>query len=121
MKIDIQAHNFFLTDAVRGHVERRLRHTLTSCNEHILQAIIVRLSDTKDLPGDARKRCHVQVVQAGMPLIVINDTEADLYIAIDRAIDRAGRVVERRLADQARHSPFVYLSCSTGHQLRSNR
>jgi len=31
---------------------------------------------------------------------VIEDTEADLYVAVDRATDRAGRTVGRRLARQ---------------------
>lgn len=121
MNIDIQANNFFLTDALRDYVERRLRSILSSSDDYSLQAVIVRLYDTKGLPGDACKRCHVQVVQADMPAIVIDDAEADLHIAIVRAIDRAERTLERRLADQARYpGTFLYLSCSTGHQLPSH-
>ena len=99
MQIDIQARNFSLTDALRSHAERRLRFALTCCDDHI-QRVVVRLSDINGPRGGADKRCHLQVVLAGLPDVVIEDTEADLYVAIDRATDRAGRTVGRRLARQ---------------------
>ena len=33
-------------------------------------------------------------------LVVIEDTELDMYVAIDRAMDRTGRTVNRKLARQ---------------------
>ena len=39
--------------------------------------------------------------------VVIEDTEADLYVAIDRAADRAGRTLERRLARQREFAPTL--------------
>jgi ribosome-associated translation inhibitor RaiA len=36
---------------------------------------------------------------------VIEDTEADLYMAIDRAAERAGRTLQRRLARRLRPAP----------------
>jgi len=39
-------------------------------------------------------------VLAGLPDVVIEDIEADLYIAIDRATDRAGRTVVRKIDRQ---------------------
>ena len=99
MQIDIQTRQFSLTDALRDHAERRLRFALTCCDDHI-QRVAMRLSDINGPRGGADKRCHLQVVMAGLPDVVIEDTEADLYVAIDRATDRAGRTVGRRLARQ---------------------
>ena len=99
MQINILARNYFLTDAVRSHAKRRLRFALTCCDDHI-QRVVMRLSDINGPRGGADKRCHLQVVMAGLPDVVIEDTEADLYVAIDRATDRAGRTVGRRLARQ---------------------
>ena len=99
MQIDIQARQFSLTDALRSHAERRLRFALTCCDDHI-QRVAMRLSDINGPRGGADKRCHLQVVMAGLPDVVIEDTEADLYVAIDRATDRAGRTVRRRLVRQ---------------------
>ncbi len=99
MQIDIQARNFSLTDALRNHAERRLRFALTCCDEHI-QRVVMRLSDINGPRGGADKRCHLQVVLAGLPDVVIEDIEADLYVAIDRATDRAGRTLVRRIERQ---------------------
>ena len=99
MQINIQTRCFSLTDALRSHAERRLRFALTCCDDHI-QRVVMRLSDINGPCGGADKRCHLQVVLAGLPDVVIEDTEADLYVAIDRATDRAGRTVGRRLARQ---------------------
>jgi ribosomal subunit interface protein len=99
MQIDIQARQFSLTDALRNHVERRLRLALTCFDDHI-QRVAMQLSDINGPRGGADKRCHLQVMLTGLPDVVVEDTEADLYIAINRATDRAGRTVGRRLARQ---------------------
>ena len=99
MQIDIQARQFSLTNALRNHAERRLRFALTCCDDHIKQ-VVMRLSDINGPRGGADKRCHLQVMLTGLPDVVVEDTEADLYIAINRATDRAGRTVGRRLARQ---------------------
>jgi len=99
MQIDIQARNFPLTDALRGHIEWRLGFALSTRNEHI-QRVLVRLSDIIGPRGGADKCCHIQVVLTHHPDVAIKDTEADLYAAIDRSADRAGRTVGRRLARQ---------------------
>jgi len=96
MQIDIQARNFSLTDALRSHAERRLRSALTCCDDHI-QRVVMRLSDINGPRGGEDKRCHLQVVLRGLTNVVIEDIEADLYVAIDRATDRAGRTLVRKI------------------------
>jgi putative sigma-54 modulation protein len=99
MQIDIQARNFSLTNALRGHIERRLGFALSARDDHI-QRIMVRLSDVNGPRGGEDKCCHIQVVLPQMTDVVIEDTEVDMYTAIDRAADRAGRTVGRRLTRQ---------------------
>lgn len=99
MLIDIQSRNFSLTDALRSHAERRLRFTLACCDDQI-QRIVMRLSDINGPRGGSDKRCHLQLVLSGLPDVVIEDTEADLYVAIDRATDRAGRTLIRKISRQ---------------------
>ena len=99
MQLDIQARNFLLTNALRGHVERRLSFALHSRENHI-QRITVRLSDINGPRGGEDKCCHIQVVLPHLTDVVIEDTEEDLYAAIDKAADRAGRTVGRRLSRQ---------------------
>ncbi len=99
MQIDIQARNFSLTDALRSHAERRLRFALTCRDDHI-QRVVMRLSDINGPRGGSDKRCHLRVVLAGLPDVVVEDTEGDLYTAIDRATDRAGRTLVRKIDRQ---------------------
>ncbi len=78
MQIDIQARKFSLTSALRSHAEQRLRSTLTFFNEHI-HRVVMRLSDINGPRGGADKRCHLQVVLNGLPDVVVEGIEADLY------------------------------------------
>ena len=96
MQITIQARSFSLTNALSKHIQQRLRFALTSCSSHI-QRVVVRLSDINGPRGGQDKRCHIQVALKGMPDVVIEDTESNLYSAIGRAAGRAGRTVARRL------------------------
>lgn len=96
MQIDIQARNFSLTDALSWHIKRRLDFALSSNYDHI-QRVTVRLSDINGPRGGADKCCHIQVRVPHLADVVIEDTEVDLYAAIDRAAERAGRTICRRL------------------------
>ena len=96
MQINIQVHGFSLTDALRSHAERRVRGAMSCCDDHI-QRVVMRLSDINGPRGGTDKRCHLQVVLAGLPDLVVEDIEGDLYVAIDRAVDRAGRTLVRKI------------------------
>jgi len=109
MQLDIQARNFTLTSAIRGHVERRLGFALSSRDEYI-QQIRVRLSDINGPRGGEDKCCQIQVVLPKLSDVVIEDTESDLYTAIDRAVDRASRNVDRRLSRHRDNQRSTYRS-----------
>ena len=96
MRIDIQTSNFSVTEAIRNHAERRLRFALTFCNQHV-HRIVMRLSDTNGPRGGPDKCCHLHVMLKGFRDVVVEDVESDLYVAIDRAANRAGRTVRRQL------------------------
>ena len=101
MQIQIRARDFSLTEALQSHAERRLHFALSSFDEHV-QRVVMRLSDINGPRGGADKRCQLQVILNGMPDIIIEDTEADLYVAIRRATDRARRTLARRIDRQQR-------------------
>ncbi|WP_300455829.1 HPF/RaiA family ribosome-associated protein [Accumulibacter sp.] len=102
MQIVIQARGFELSIGLREHVERRLRFALDWAQYHVGR-ISVSLSDINGPRGGEDKRCRIRVVIPGAPDVAIDDTEADLYVAIDRAVDRAGRTLARRVARQREH------------------
>jgi len=95
MQIKIQARNFSLTRAMRMYIERRLGFALSTCYRQV-NRILVRLSDINGPRGGNDKRCHLEVILPGQA-VVVEDTEADLYVAINRASSRAGRTVMRQL------------------------
>ena len=97
MQIVIHALDFGLTDAVRRHADQRLRSVLT-CNDEQIQRVVMRLSGYGGAHGRVDKVCHLQVLLIGLPDVVVEDVESDLYVAISRAVHRAGRIIRRRLA-----------------------
>ncbi|MGD8620226.1 MAG: HPF/RaiA family ribosome-associated protein [Gammaproteobacteria bacterium] len=105
MQIEIQARNFSMTRALRTHVERRLEFALSTCYRHV-KRILVRLSDVNGPRGGNDKRCHLEVILPGQAVVVEN-TEADLYVAINRAASRAGRSTMRQLR-RRRHINRLY-------------
>ena len=100
MQIDIQTHGFSLTGPLRDYTERRLRFALARAADRV-RRITVRFFDINGPRGGIDKRCRIQVMLNGLGGVVIEDTETNLYLAIDRATDRIGRNVMRRLAHHA--------------------
>ena len=99
MHIDIQTRGFSLTEALLSYTQGKLLFAMSYCSDHV-NRVVIRLYDINGPRGGADKRCHVQVVLPGIPDVVIEDTEVDLYAAIDRAIDRARRTVVRKVDRQ---------------------
>jgi putative sigma-54 modulation protein len=97
MRVDVHAQGFEMTNALTEHTERRLRFALKHAADQV-QHVTVRLADINGPRGGVDKRCSIHIVLSGLPDIVTEDTEADMYIAINRAIDRVGRTVLRRVS-----------------------
>jgi len=96
MNIDIQSRDFSLTTALRRHIRRRLDAALGVRIEQI-HRIQVRLSDINGCRGGPDKRCLVHVVLPQQRDVIVEDIEQDMYVAIDRAAERVGNTVNRRL------------------------
>lgn len=103
MQLDIQTNGFSLTDGIRDYAMRRMQFALDRNDGHITHARI-SLADINGPRGGIDKRCQINLVLAGHSNIVIEDTEADLYVAIDRASDRCARTLTRRLEKLREHS-----------------
>ena len=99
MQIEIQSQKFSLTDALKNYAKRRINFALANKGEHIIK-VIVRLSDINGPRGGSDKRCHLLIQLIGLTDVVVKDTETDMYTSIDRACDRAGRTVIRKINRQ---------------------
>ena len=103
MQLDIQTKGFSLTESLRNYTAKHMKFALHRNNKHILRAC-VRLADINGPRGGVDKRCQIELKLAGQNSIVIEDTEADLYVAIDRACERCMRTLTRRLERSRQHS-----------------
>lgn len=99
MRIDIRALGFLLTAPLLDHTQRRLRFALTRSGDRI-KRVVVRLGDSNGPRGGADKFCRMQVYLEHAAPVLIEDAGADLYAVIDRAAERAGRNVAKRVNRQ---------------------
>jgi len=104
MQIDIQALHFSLTEPLRKHAERRIHFALACCDDAV-SSVVMRLSSINgphkaSSDGSEDKHCHLQIVLPGISDVVIEDTQTDMYVAINRATDRARRTVIRKINRQ---------------------
>lgn len=111
MPFHIHAQGFDLTDALREHAERRLAFALSRFHDS-LDRVVMQLADDNGPRGGVDKRCQVRVCFHGLPEVVITEVSEDLYVAIDRAADRAGRTAARRLErrNEVTHAPLPLIS-----------
>ena len=99
MKIQIAKCEVDVTDVLRDHVERRLALALSRFADQIGR-VIVRFSHADGDANGAHKRCQIEVALRPRRLDV-EDTDVDLFAAVNHATDRASRSVSRAL-DQRR-------------------
>lgn len=92
--IDVQARNFTLTEAISNHTHQKLEAMLHHFGDKILK-IVVHLSDDNGPKGGIDKHCHIHVEMKKLPTVVIEDSEENLYTAIDKATHRAERAVRK--------------------------
>ena len=95
MKIYIRGRNIKLTKVVRTRVERRLGFALGRFGERIGR-VLLRFSDANGHRGDLDKRCQIDVGLRPRS-VRVEHTDADLFLALDLAADRASRSVARAL------------------------
>ena len=102
MQLNIQTNGFSLTEALKNYTTTRMQFALNRNDNYIMRARIW-LADINGPRGGVDKRCQIELKLAGQNNIVIEDIEADLYFAIDRACDRCMRTLNRRLARTKQH------------------
>lgn len=96
MKLDIRGINISVTEVLRKAVERSISFALSRFADRVSR-VTVRLEDINGPKGGKDKKCLVTAGLIPTISIVVEDIDSDLYVAIDRAMDRLGRTVGRRL------------------------
>jgi putative sigma-54 modulation protein len=103
MRIEIKARNIDITDELRELVRRHIRFAFGRI-QHRVHRVAVTLSDVNGPRGGVDQRCLVRV--SGRPSwhVVVRDEDAEVTTALSRALNRAGRVVARRIDRQLDYS-----------------
>lgn len=100
MNVMVRGLNVAVSDSVGSHIERRLQFALERFWDRIAD-VQVRLSNMHGKRSGIAKRCQVTVRMRRLPPIRIEETDDDMYVAVDRAADRIGQLVSREV-DRAR-------------------
>ena len=96
MRLDIRIQKIDLPKELDRYIARRLHFCLGRFEVRI-RSITVRIFDINGPRGGADKRCRMAVRLVPSGVIVIEEVHADLFAAIDRAAERAGQTLARRL------------------------
>ena len=99
MQRDFQARGVAVTEALDNRVRGRGGVSVLPASSRV-NRVRVRLSDLNGPRGGEDKRCLVEVTLEGLPVVIVEDIQSNMYTAIDRAVGRAARTVKRRLAQQ---------------------
>jgi ribosome-associated translation inhibitor RaiA len=79
---------------LRSYVERRTRLVLGRFSPRV-QEVVVRVVDVNGPKGGTDKRCRVEARLRGLPVLVVEDEAASTRQAVDAALDRMGRTIDR--------------------------
>ena len=105
MQLTLQVRNSDLAGALRHYIDRRLRFALSRFGDHVGR-VVVKISGLNGSRGGTRKGCHIVAHINPFGRVVANEIDLDLYVAIDRATGRIGRLFGQRLQRSA-ESSFV--------------
>ncbi len=109
MQFEICGKDIPITEHLRGHIERRLCFALERFARRI-RRVRVSLGDLNGPRGGIDKRCRVAIVLMSSLTIVMEDWDSNIYVAIDRVADKAGRCIGRRLKRLRGGGQYVRIS-----------
>ena len=96
MRLDIRIQKVDLPKEVNRYIARRLHFCLGRFEARIGN-VTVRIFDINGPRGGADKRCRMAVRLIPSDVIVVEEVNADLFAAIDRAAERLGQALARKL------------------------
>jgi ribosomal subunit interface protein len=111
MQFEIRGRDVHITDTLRKHIERRLFFALERFARRI-RGVRVSVGDLNGPGVDKRRRGAIVLTPS--TTVVMEDRDSNIYIAIDRVADKAGRCIGRQLKRQksgGRHMRVSELLC----------
>ncbi len=102
MNLELHYGRSELAEALQTFLERRLQFALAAYSTQ-LGIVAVRLDDGTDCGKAGIKRCEITAQLMPLGDIVASEANADLYVAIDRAVRRIVSLLNKR-KDRKRRS-----------------
>jgi putative sigma-54 modulation protein len=106
MEVEVRIQDNDLGVAVRNYSVRRMRFAMGPFSSRVGR-IVIRISDVNGTRGGVDQCCHVTAELLPSGKVVVEQVDADLFAAIDRACERAGRSLSREIqrvrAGRTRH------------------
>ena len=88
MKVIIKGRHMQLTPALKEYVEQKLRNAIVRIFDKPACKMVIELSDLGHLGKPSNKTCKVTLSMPKAKVIVISETDDNMYKAIDLAHDR---------------------------------
>ncbi|QDU72203.1 HPF/RaiA family ribosome-associated protein [Mucisphaera calidilacus] len=96
MNVDVHALNIDRSDTLAAHVRDRISSALERFQQRV-RRVRVRLSDLNGPRGGEDMMCQMQVDVMGCGLLIVEQTDTDVYHAVDQAAERVKRTVRRAI------------------------
>ncbi len=106
MNLELHFRNSNFAEALQTFLERRLQFALSAFGGRV-GLVTVRLGDANERRGKALKQCEItaEVVPSGN--VVVREANADLYVAVDRAVRRIVHLLRKQFDRERRSRPNV--------------
>ena len=96
MEVEVRIQGTDLADPVRTYATRRICFALGRFASHVGR-IVVRMSDINGMRGGVDQCCHISAELLPSRKVVLDQIDADLFNAIDRASERVGQAFRREI------------------------
>src|SRR5450759_4390339 len=107
MQFEIRGRDIYVSQALRAHIERRLRFALDRFARRT-RKVTVKLEDLNGPRCGIDKCCQLAISLAPSSTIVMESRASNVYTAIDGVADKAGCYIGRRLKRRHGRSPVSY-------------
>jgi putative sigma-54 modulation protein len=96
MQFEISGQNLHVDQSIQSHVERQMNFALGPFDSWITR-VTVHLEDVNGHRGGIDKECRVLVNLKGGKTVKVQDLDANMVSAINRAADRVGQAIGREV------------------------
>lgn len=96
MQVELIIRNADLAKILRNYADRRLHFGLSRFGDRV-DRVMVTVSESPEGERTSEKHCSIRVDLKPFGQVFAQETDSDLYAAIDRAAGRIGRLLASRL------------------------